>query len=446
MEQIKEPEIDIAGKYQPLFDLPKARSVIRGESDELDIDYARKLAKIDTVVISGGRNSGKSYVVGLAIANWTAEYDYKTLFTRYTLTSAEDSIIPNFMDKMSIMNYDDQFKTVKNKVLPKNAKQNSGSVTFRGMKTSSGNQTAALKSLEGFSCFVVDEAEEVPDYETFNKIYLSIRTQSHQNISILSFNPPDDEHWIYKKMFLERGVPGQWNGIKDNVLYIHTTYLDLNPDFVPQSVLREFNRMKETDYDEYCQVALGHWTKFVKGALFHEKDFQKFSYEDLNLDNIAAKFGFIDVADRGMDSLSFPIVYQIGQFYYVVDWYFTEDNSSITLPACAEYIKHHKLDYVGVESNGVGSVFATTLNDMVPENTTVMFIHEKNNKHTRIVTHAAGVRMKFVFRNDVPTGGMYDLAMRQFFRYNKDKKENKHDDAPDSITGAKILIDDLSQY
>ena len=445
MEKQDEQVIDISEKYQPLFDLPKARAVIRGESDELDLEYAKRLAKVDTVVMSGGRNSGKSYVLGLWDSYATAEFDYKTLFTRYTLTSAEDSIIPNFMDKMAILGYDNQFKTVKNKVVPKNKKENQGSVTFRGMKTSSGNQTAALKSLEGFSCFIVDEAEEVPDYETFNKIYLSIRTQSHQNISILSFNPPDDEHWIYKKMFLERGVPGQWNGIKDNVLYIHTTYLDLNPDFVSQSVTREFNRMKVTNYDEYCQVALGHWTKFVKGALFHEKDFQKFAFDELDLSNIEGKYGFIDVADRGMDYLSFPIVYRIGQFNYVVDWYFTTDNSSITLPACAEYIKHHGLDYIGVESNGVGSVFATTLNDMVPEESTVMFVHEKNNKHTRIVTHAAGVRMKFVFRNDALPGSMYEKAMRQFFRYNKDKKENDFDDAPDSITGSKILIDDLSQ-
>lgn len=442
---MEEQAVDICEKYQPLFDLPKARAVIRGESNELDIEYARKLAKIDTVIVSGGRNSGKSYVVGLANANWTAEYDYKTLFTRYTLTSAEDSIIPNFMDKMAIMGYDSNFKTVKNKVVPKNKKWNKGSVTFRGMKTSSGNQTAALKSLEGFSCFIVDEAEEVPDYETFNKIYLSIRTASHQNISILSFNPPDDEHWIFKKFFAEREVPGMWNGIKDNVLYIHTDYRDLNPAFVPQSVKREFERMKVTDIDEYNQVALGHWTKFVKGALFHEKDFQKFAFSELNMSNIQGKYGFIDVADRGLDYLSFPIIYRIGQFNYVVDWYFTDDNSSITLPACAEYCKYHKLDYVGVESNGVGSVFATQLNNDVPEDTVVMFIHEKTNKHTRIVTNAAGVRMKFVFRNDIAPGSMYEKGMRQFFRYNKDKTLNDFDDAPDSITGAKILIDDLSQ-
>ena len=441
--QEHEIEIDISEKYQPLFDLPLARAVVRGESDELDLDYARKLANVDTVVMSGGRNSGKSYVLGLATARMTAEFGYKTLFTRYTMTSAEDSIIPNFMAKMDMIGYDDEYKPVKNKVVGKNRKRSPGEVVFKGMKTSSGNQTAALKSLEGFSCFVVDEAEEVPDYETYNKIYLSIRTQTHQNISILSFNPPDDEHWIFVEFFLKRGVPGCWNGIKDNVLYIHTTYLDLNPDFVPKSVLREFNRMKVNDPDAYDQIALGKWTKYVKGALFHPTEFQKFNFADLDQSNIVTKFGFIDVADRGTDYLSFPIFYQVGRFLYLVDWYFTQDDSSTTLDACAEYINYHKLDIVGVESNGVGSIFASMLNNRVHDGCTVQFIHQSTNKHTRIITHAPGVRMKVILRDDVPAGGMYDRAMRQLFRYNKDKTLNDFDDAPDSVTGAKMLNDDL---
>lgn len=440
---VQEVEVDVCEKYQPLFDLPLARAVVRGESDELDIDYARKLAKVDTVVMSGGRNSGKSYVLGLANSRMTAEFDYKTLFTRYTMTSAEDSIVPNFMSKMDIMGYMDDFKTVKNKVVGKNKKKTKGEVVFKGMKTSGGNQTAALKSLEDFSCFIVDEAEEVPDFETWQKIYLSIRTASHQNLSIISFNPPDDEHWIYKEFFLKRGVKGCSNLIKDNIMYIHTTYLDLNPDFVPQSVTREFNRMKVEDPDAYDQICLGHWTTYVKGALFHPTEFQHFSFEELDKNNIVTKFGFIDVADKGTDFLSFPIFYQIGKFLYLVDWYFSQEDSTTTIDACAEYIKYHNLDMVGVESNGVGSIYATLINEKVPEDCTVQFIHQSTNKHTRIVTHAPGVRMKVCLRNDAPAGSMYEQAMRQLFRYNKDRTLNDWDDAADSVTGAKMLNDDL---
>ena len=440
---MEEQELDISEKYQPLFDLPLARPVLRGESSELDRDYAQRLSRVDTICISGGRNSGKSYAIGLAVAEWISEFDYKTLFTRYTMTSAEDSVIPNFMDKMATLGYDEDFKTVKNKVMGKNKRVYPGSVTFKGIKTSAGNQTAALKSLEGFSCFVVDEAEELPDYETFNKIYLSIRTATHQNLSVISFNPPDDEHWIFKEFFEKRGVPGGFNGIKDNILYIHTTYLDLNPAFVPDSVRREFERMRQHDYEAYEQIALGKWTKFVKGALFHPTEFQHFAFDELDHSNIVTKFGFIDVADRGVDFLSFPIFYQVGRFLYLVDWYFSNEDSNTTLEACAEYINYHKLEMVGVESNGVGSIFATMLNNKVHNDCTVQFIHQSTNKHTRIVTHAPGVRMKVVLRNDVPPGGMYDRAMRQLFRYNKDKTLNDFDDAADSVTGAKMLNDDL---
>ena len=74
----------------------------------------------------------------------------------------------------------------------------------------------------------------------------------------------------------------------------------------------------------------------------------------------------------------------------------------------------------------------------------VMFVHQSANKHTRIVTKAAGVRFNIIFRKDYEPGSMYEKGIRQFFRYNKDKSENEWDDAADSITGLKMLNDDLN--
>ncbi|MGI9569551.1 MAG: hypothetical protein ACR2PH_07420, partial [Desulfobulbia bacterium] len=77
-------KISISEKYQPLFDFPKAKSVIEGKSSELPLEYARKLIKVDTIVVTGGRNSGKSFCVSLAASNWVAEHMHRILFTRYT--------------------------------------------------------------------------------------------------------------------------------------------------------------------------------------------------------------------------------------------------------------------------------------------------------------------------------------------------------------------------
>ena len=439
----KGTELKISDKYMPLFDFPKAKAVIEGRSNELPLEYARRLSKVDTIVITGGRNSGKSFVVSLAASNWVQEYMHRILFTRYTLTSAEDTIIPDFMEKVDILGYKPYFKVKRDRITSKN---NKGKVVFKGIKASSGNQSANLKSLKDFSCFLTDEAEEIPDLDTWKKVYLSIRVKDVQNVSILSLNPSDKEHWIYKEFYESRGIKGGHNGIVGNVMYIHTTYLDLDRDLIADNVWREFQRMKEKDPEEYATTVMGKWRDNIKGSLFFPKDFQYFKLADINYNNIGKKIGFIDVADKGTDYLSFPIGYQIGHFLYIVDWYFTQESSATTINACAEMITHHNLEYTGIESNGMGSIFATEVDDRIPEHCIVGFINQSGNKHTRILSNAGGVRLQIVFRNDVEFGSMYDQGLRQFFKYNKDTTLNDWDDAADSITGLRIVSDDLKEY
>ena len=83
---------------------------------------------------------------------------------------------------------------------------------FKGIRTSSGNQTAALKSLNGVTTFVLDEAEELVDENTFDKIDFSVRTQDKQNRCIMIMNPTTKEHWIYQRFFQNMGVPEAYNG------------------------------------------------------------------------------------------------------------------------------------------------------------------------------------------------------------------------------------------
>ena len=59
-----------------------------------------------------------------------------------------------------------------------------GAVMFRGIKTSSGNQTAKLKSIHGVTTFVVDEAEEWVSEREFETIMLSIRQIKAQRAGV----------------------------------------------------------------------------------------------------------------------------------------------------------------------------------------------------------------------------------------------------------------------
>ena len=76
-------KLQINDKYQPLF--------------KSDSRY---------YVVSGGRGSGKSFSLNLFLLMLTYEVGHVILFTRYTLTSANVSIIPEFLDKHEVAHKD----------------------------------------------------------------------------------------------------------------------------------------------------------------------------------------------------------------------------------------------------------------------------------------------------------------------------------------------------
>ena len=150
--------------------------------------------------VTGGRGSGKSFGVTLFLVNLTFEVGHVILFTRYTMTSAKTSIIPQFLEVIEMLGYGSETFEITNDVITN--KQTGSKILFKGIKTSSGVQTAALKSLTGITTFVVDEAEELVDEEVFNKIDYSVRVKGVQNRVILIMNPTTVDNWIYNRWFL----------------------------------------------------------------------------------------------------------------------------------------------------------------------------------------------------------------------------------------------------
>lgn len=215
-------------------------------------------------VITGGRGSGKSFEVGRFTNLLSFESGHKILLTRQTMTSAHLSIIPEFQEKIDLMKLSDRFQIKKTEI--KNL--DSGSkIIFRGLKTSSGDQTANLKSLQGVTTWILDEAEEQQEEKIFDKINLSIRQKGKQNRIILILNPATKEHWIYKKFFEEMGVQEGWNGTKNDVTYIHTTYLN-NLDNLDQSFLNEIENIRVKNPLKYKHQILGVWLNKAEGVVF----------------------------------------------------------------------------------------------------------------------------------------------------------------------------------
>lgn len=233
-------------------------------------------------VITGGRGSGKSYSLNSFLLLLTYESNHVILFTRYTLVSASISIIPEFIDKIESANLSDDFYITKDEIV--NVKTGS-KIIFKGIKTSSGTQTANLKSLSGVTTWVLDEAEELNDEETFDKIDFSIRAKGIQNRVILILNPATKTHFIYKRFFESKGIEAGSNLTTKDSTYIHTSYLD-NYENLSESFINQVENIKENNPKKYEHVILGGWLDKAEGVVFTNWKFGAF-----NPDNLQTSFG-----------------------------------------------------------------------------------------------------------------------------------------------------------
>lgn len=251
-------------------------------------------------LITGGRGSGKSFNASTFIERLTFEMTpvekivHQILYTRYTMVSAGMSIIPEMMEKIDLDGTTKYFKTTKTDIVNKMTKSR---IMFRGIKTSSGNQTAKLKSIQGITTFVCDEAEEWTNEEEFDKIILSIRKKGIQNRIIIIMNPCDSNHFIYKKYIENTHKLVEIDGVQvqisthPNVLHIHTTYLDnlenLSPEF-----LKEVEDMKINNPEKYAHVVIGRWADVAEGAVFKKWGIVKEFPRECKKVGIGQDFGF----------------------------------------------------------------------------------------------------------------------------------------------------------
>lgn len=214
-------------------------------------------------VVTGGRGSGKSFGITVFLLNLTYESGHKVLFTRFTLTSAAASIIPEFIEKIELMGVETDFRITKDEIINLTT---GSSIMFKGIRTSSGNQTAALKSLSGVTTFVLDEAEELTDEDTFSKIDFSIRSNVKQNRVVLILNPTTKEHWIYQRFFMYPNVKAGTNGTKGDTTYVHTTFED-NRSNLSKSYLEQLYDLKRRDVVKFEHQILGGWLNKAEGTI-----------------------------------------------------------------------------------------------------------------------------------------------------------------------------------
>ena len=224
-------------------------------------------------LVSGGRASGKSYTVALYLLLLTLEKNNVILFARYTMTSVSISVFPEFIDKIESLGLQYLFEITNNEIINK---QTGSKIIFKGIKTGSSIQTANLKSIGNLNIVVIDEAEEIPTEEVFDKIDLSARRKDKFNKIILIFNPTSKAHWLYERFYESQGVEPGVTTQTDDTNYIHTTYLD-NHKHLSDSIIKQIEKIRDTNINKYNHIILGAFLDVAEGVILSNWEYGEFN-------------------------------------------------------------------------------------------------------------------------------------------------------------------------
>lgn len=383
-------------------------------------------------IITGERGTSKSFTVNTFLTLKLLQAHQTILFTRFTLTSAKDSIIPEFKEKIDLLNLSGKFDITNYDIINH---RNESSIMFRGIKTSQGDQTAKLKSLTNVNIWVLDEAEELTDEKTFDKINLSIRSKRAKNIIILILNPAPKTHWIYKRFFLNI-VPDDFNGTKGNVTYINLE-LDDNIDNLDVDLVNELLWLKENDPIEYNLRVQKAWLDNDDSIVFNYSKLKWFDEIDLNQAEIVS---YCDVADQGTDFLCFIVAAIIGENVFIIDVIYTQLGSEVTEGLIIDMFDRYQISRCIFESNNQGLMFTKLIKKSLPleKQKSIFAMSNSTNKHTRIITQRRNILDCHFKRTNEK---MYTQFLTHLTSYTFDAKFEP-DDAPDAMSG---LVKDIYQ-
>jgi PBSX family phage terminase large subunit len=406
--------IHLSKKFEPLFQL-------------FNDDFH---PEIDTVIITGGRYSLKSYTVSIFALTALVNYGWNVLYTRFTNLSIVDSVKPEVSDKIDLLGLGGKVNDTNTHIEHKDNR-----ISFKGIKTGSKGQTANLKSLSGFNLFINDEAEELPDYKTFKTVFYSIRSTQKRNLTILILNPTTKEHWIFKEFFEKKGLTGGENMIKDNVMYIHSSYLDADQNKTPKNILADYNRIKLDDPKQYENIVLGGWITELEGQIFPEKRLKRYKEFPEGMEYFTV--GVVDCADDGKDHFSLPMARVYGNHVYVFDAVFENSmNLDVYYPVTISEARKNKLSELVIETNSFGKWFyRKALSELVEM--TVFGKPSLGNKMGRILANAGLIRLFFYFpENPSPALRRFMDQMCALLKTSKD-----NDDAADSLANMAAYLE-----
>ena len=223
---------------------------------------------------------------------------------------------------------------------------------------------------------------------------------------------------------------------------VHINYKAINDDGTPLDEgtlsLEDFefktkNMAKEIVYANYQQEPID-----IKGRLYSSiKTYNQLPMDSNNNLLFTAYKNYTDTADTGEDYLC-SICYGVyNKEAYILDVLYTKEPMEITEPATAKILIDNNIKEADIESNNGGRGFARAVDKYLLEKYNsnrckVRWFHQTQNKRARILSNATWVMEHIYF--PVNWADRWPEFYKAITTYQKEGK-NKHDDAPDVLTG-----------
>ena len=235
------------------------------------------------LIEQGGTRSGKTYNIILWIIFHYCTHNRNKIVTicRKTFPSLRATVLRDFIGILQSHNiYSERFHN----------KSNSEYNLYGNLiEFISLDQPQKIRGRKRDLLFI-NEANELY-FEDWQQ--LIFRTQES---IILDFNPSDEYHWIYDKV-----IP------REDCAFFKTTYLD-NP-FVEESIIKEIERLKDTDEQYWRVYGLGERAS-SKSTIFNYTEVNQMPV-DANLIAYGMDFGYSN------DPTTMVSVYSIGHDLYI---------------------------------------------------------------------------------------------------------------------------------
>jgi predicted phage terminase large subunit-like protein len=145
---------------------------------------------------------------------------------------------------------------------------------------------------------------------------------------------------------------------------------------------------------------------------------------------------YTDTADTGDDYLCSIDYVEHNNLKYVIDVLYTQKPNEYTEPKQAQQLKDNQVNICKIESNNGGRAYARNVERITKElgnyKTNITWFHQSNNKEARIKSNSSTVNNTIVMPDN------WHIRWPEFYNDVTNymaKGKNKHDDAPDVLTG-----------